>query len=112
MFFLIKYTIIVAAVVAAHYSGFLVFIVAGIVVFHVLTAAREMGVVTALLAYALPVAVAVLGVAALSTQRLDFMMSVGLAMVCAVAYGVLRPKRARTFSRFGRTAFAAASKHL
>lgn len=110
MFSIIKIAIVVAAVVAAHYTGFLVYIVAGIVAFHVLMDAKELGAVTALQAYALPAAVAVLGVAALNTQRLDFMMSVGLAVCCAVAYGVLRPKRPRKSSILGRGVFAAASK--
>lgn len=95
MFTLIKYGIIIGAIAAAQYTGFLPFVVAGLVIWHMVPLVQKIGAVAAAKASFLPACVAVLGVAAMNTARLDFMMSAGLAFACAVGYNVLRPNARR-----------------
>ena len=95
MFTLIKYGIILGSIAAAQYFGFLPFIVAGLVIWHMVPLVQKAGAVAAVKASFLPACVAVLGVAAMNTTRLDFMMSAGLAIACAIGYNLLRPNARR-----------------
>lgn len=99
LYALIKPVVLLVIAGVAHISGYLALAVAGIVTLHVLVAAGRLGFAASMVAHAIPASLAVLGVAALSSERLEFVVSISVALACAVAYGVLRPKAPK--SRLG-----------
>ena len=101
IFKLIKPAVLLVVAGVAYITGYMALAVAGIVAMHVLVAARRLGFAASMIAHAIPASLGVLAVAALSSERLEFVVSLSVALACAVAYGVLRPKAPKSRGRLG-----------
>lgn len=101
IFRLIKLAVLLVVAGVAYITGYLALAVGGIVTLHVLVAAGRLGFAASMVAHAIPASLAVLGVAAMSSERLEFVVSIGVALACAVAYGVVRPKAPKRLLRLG-----------